>query len=228
MSPTTVPTGTEVAAPISVPTPGAAAARNRRRPMLILLAVLLLAVSALAGAWAFTQLDTTHGVVGVTRTVSAGEVIGRDDLTVVQISEQSTLDTVPAADLESIIGRRAVTDLPAGTTLPPGSVADVLVPAKGNAVVGVLTTPGTAPVAGMAPGARVWLVPVAAAGAAEGEPGTSTTPATGVEGRVIAVTPLADGSGSRVDVEVAASAAIELQQLAAADRLGIVLISKER
>src|SRR5699024_2120247 len=151
---TTHPTTAEVPVPgpVRVPTPGAAANRNRRRPALVLAAVLLLVVSALAGAFAFSQVSTTVAVVAMDRTVPAGQVLQRDDLTVVQVNQSSGLATVPADDLPAVVGLRAVTDLPAGSTLTPESYADALVPAAGEAMVGILASPGTAPLSGLVPG----------------------------------------------------------------------------
>jgi len=208
-----------------IPMPGAAAARNRRRPMLVLAAVLLLLVSALAGAYAFGQLTTTVAVVGLARTVPAGQVVQREDLTIVQLTPSAGLTTVPASALETVVGKRAATDLAAGTTLTPDGVTDALVPARGRAVIGILTTPGTAPVSGLEPGAAVMLVPL---GALDSANSATTAPITGVSGRVVAAVLQADGSGTRVDVEVAADRAEQLQRLAAEKRLAVVLVSKER
>lgn len=227
MSTTAPPHPMTGAAPrVDVPMPGAVAGRNRRRPMLVLAAVLLLLVSALTGAFAFGQLTTTTSVVGLARTVPAGQVVVRDDLTVVQLSPAAGLATVPATALDSVVGKRAVSDLVAGTTLTPDGVVDTLVPARGRAVVGVLTTPGTAPVAGLVPGAAVVLVPLTATQG--GTPAASAAPAMAAPGRVVAAVALSDGSGTRIDVEVEAGQAEQLQRLAAEKRLAVVLVSKER
>lgn len=226
-APRTVARTAAAADRVDIPTPGVAAARNRRRPILVLAAILLLLVSALAGAYAFAQLSTTVAVVGIARSVPAGQVVVRDDLTVVQLSPSAGLATVPATALDSVVGQRAATDLVAGTTLTPDGVVGSLVPAKGHAVVGVLTTPGTAPVGGLVPGAQVILVPLAATTAGS-PPAASAPPSLGIPGRVVGAVPQSDGTGTRVDVEVAADQAEQLQQLAAEKRLAIILVSKER
>lgn len=219
--PPSTASGEPTAGPVRLPTPGAAANRNRRRPVLVLAAVLLLAVSALAGAFAFSQVSTTVSVVAMARTVPAGQVLQRADLAVVQVSQASGLDTVPAEQLAGIVGLRAVTDLPAGSTLTPDSYADQLVPAAGEAVVGVLCTPGTAPLDGLVAGAQVLLVPLA-------EKDGGTEPGAEVPGRVVAVHPLSDGTGARVDVVVAADQAARIQRLAAVERIALVILTKER
>lgn len=213
--------GEPPAGPVRLPTPGAAANRNRRRPALVLAAVLLLAVSALAGAFAFSQVSTTVSVVAMARTVPAGQVVQRADLVVVQVTRTSGLDTVPAEQLPGIVGLRAVTDLPAGSTLTPDSCADQLVPAAGEAVVGVLSAPGTAPLDGLVAGAQVLLVPLP-------EKGGDTPAGAEVPGRVVAVHPLPDGTGARVDVLVAADQAARIQRLAAVERVALVILTKER
>lgn len=212
---------------VTIPTPGATAARNRRRPMLIVLGVMLIATSALAAAFAFSQITTSVAVVGVARDVAAGQALTRADLTVMQVNEGSGLDTVAADRLDAMVGLRATRDLGAGTTLTPTAVADTLVPTRGRAVIGVVAAPGTAPVAGIGPGTVVSLIELA-----DDQPeadGGEASPAEGaVNGRVVAVEPLPDGTGTRVDIEVDAADAERLQRLAAAQRLGVVIVSQER
>ena len=214
-------TGAPAANP-ALPLPAANTHRNRRRPLLILAAALLLLVSALAGAFAFSSVSTTDPVLAMARTVVAGQVVTAEDLTIVQVNRGSGLATIAAQARDQVLGKRAVTDLPAGSTLTPDSVADQVVPAKGHALVGVLAAPGSAPLAGLVPGAEIELVVLSS------DPDQEPDATSGVRGVLVAVVELADGSGVRVDVDVPADQANRLQQLAAAKRLAIVVISQER
>ncbi|MFX4271683.1 SAF domain-containing protein [Propionibacteriaceae bacterium Y1685] len=235
-----VPTASRV----NIPTPGYIASKNRRRPALIALAVAFLLLSALAGWWAFTQISTTTAVVGVRESITRGEVIEREDLVIMQVSNDPQQSTIPAEELEQVIGRRAATDLPAGVTVPREAFTDALVPPKGRAVIGVVTKGGSAPRTGLVKGARVTLVPLAGStgDTTPEEPGSSTssspppstnTPAPddesagSVEGTVVDVVDNGDGTG-RVDIEVDAAQAGELQRLAAEDKLALVVESQER
>lgn len=204
------------------PQPSAVTHRNRRRPVLVLAAVLLLLVSALAGAFAFSSVSTTDPVLAMARTVPAGQVLTVDDLTVVQLNRGSGLSTIPAAEQDRVIGKRAVTDLPVGSTLARDAVADLLIPAQGRALIGLRAGPGTAPLAGLVPGAQVELVELASD--PEAEPSAEDP----VLGTLVTVVELPDGTGVRVDVDVPADQSRRLQQLAAADRLALVVVSQEQ
>lgn len=190
--------------------------------MLILAAALLLLVSALAGAFAFSSVTTTDPVLAMARTVVAGQVVTADDLTTVHLNRGSGLATISATALDEVVGKRAVTDLPAGVTLNPDAIAEQVVPARGRALVGVLAAPGTAPLAGLVPGAEVELVVLSA------DPTDDPDERAGVRGVLVAVVELTDGSGVRVDVDVPAEQASRLQQLGAAKRLALVVISQEQ
>lgn len=233
-----VPTASRV----NIPTPGHIASKNRRRPALIALAVAFLLLSALAGWWAFTQISTTTAVVGVRESITRGEVIEREDLVIMQVSNDPQQSTIPAEELDQVIGRRAATDLPAGVTVPREAFTEALVPPKGRAVIGVVTKGGSAPRTGLVKGARVTLVPLAGStgdtspedpgSSASSSPPPSANPpgdesAGSVEGTVVDVVDNGDGTG-RVDIEVDAAEAGELQRLAAEDKLALVVESQER
>lgn len=190
--------------------------------MLILASALLLLVAALAGAFAFSSVSTTTPVLAMARTVTAGQLVTAEDLTVVQLNRGSGLATVPAADRDRVIGKRAVTDLPAGSTLSADGVADLLLPAHDRALIGLRAAPGTAPLAGLVPGALVELVTVPS------DPDAEPAPDEPVRGTLVTVVALPDGTGVRVDVDVPADQARRLQQLAAADRLVLVVVSQEQ
>ncbi len=196
--------------------------RNRRRPLLILASALLLLVAALAGAFAFSSVSTTDPVLAMARTVTAGQTVTADDLTVVQLNRGSGLATIPAGDRDLVIGKRAVTDLPAGSTLSADAVADLLLPAQGRALIGLRAAPGTAPLAGLVPGAEVELVVLPI------DPETAPENDDPVRGTLVTVVELPDGTGVRVDVDVPADQARQLQQLAAANRLALVVVSQEQ
>ncbi|MDN5725525.1 MAG: SAF domain-containing protein [Propionibacteriales bacterium] len=234
----------------SVPTPGQIAAKNRRRPALIALALAFLLLSALAGWWAFTQISTTTSVIGVKQPIARGEVIEREDLVSMEVSKDPNLSTVPVEEIDQVVGRRAATDLPVGVTVPRDAFSDALVPPRGRAVIGVVTAAGFAPRTGLVKGARVTLVPLTGSGpasdasgaptpedpASQSTPGASTSPGgTGsvppsegaVEGTVVDWVDTGDGA-SRIDIEVDATLAPELQRRAAENKLAVVVESQER
>lgn len=194
------------------------ATRHRRRPALIALAVALLALSGLAGWWAFTQASDTTTVIGVKHTIRAGQVIKAEDLTQVQAAADPAIHTVPLTAADTVVGKRAATDLAAGTTLTPDSATDALVPHRGESLVGVLVAAGKAPVTGLAVGAPVRLVP-----SPQQQAGSLDT----VSGVIVGVTETPDGTGQRVDVQVPAGQAAGIQRYASTNELSLVIDSKE-
>lgn len=210
-----------------IPTPATTTTRNRRQPALVALAVAFLALCGVAGWAAFSSATATVPVVGVRETIARGEIIERTDLVTVQVGRDPALHTVPVSQADTIIGRRAATDLPAGSVVPASSVTDALVPAKLHSIVGVFAKDGTAPATGIATGTAVRLIPLPATQQQQtaGLPQPATSTATGT---VIAATPAEDGTGTRIDVDVDTSDASGLQILAAQSRLALVIDSQER
>lgn len=211
-----------------VPTPAIAPTRNRRRPILAALAVAFLALFALAGWAGIQRVSATVPVIGVRETITKGAIIERTDLTTMQVGNDPNLHAIPVADVERVVGRRAATDLPAGGIIPTESVTDALIPAKGHSVIGVLAKDGSAPLTGIEPGTRVRLVPLPATQEQPNPPSGAPQPTkTLVPGVVVASTPTDDGTGVRIDVDVAATAATGVQILAAQNRIALVVDSQE-
>lgn len=213
----------------ATPLPAQVAVKPRRRPLLIALAVAFLAVSAIGG-WALLERAASQiQVVAVAADVTRGQVIERDQLTVVAVPANTQLATVPADQLGTVIGQRARRDLTRGGIVSRDAVGDQLLPARKHAIVGVLTKAGSAPVTGVQPGAQVLLVPLPeTVGQADGGGGEAAEAGSPVQGTVVAVAEAIDQSGARVDVDVLAKSAAGIQQSAAAGRVAIVVVSQER
>lgn len=211
----------------AIPTPATATTRNRRQPALVALAVAFLALCGVGGWAAFNSASATVPVIGIKNTITRGEVIQRADLVTVQVGHDPALHTVSVSQADTVIGRRASTDLPAGGVLPAGLVTDALVPAKLHSIVGVFAKDGTAPATGITAGASVRLIPLPATQQqqASGLPQAVTAATTGT---VMAAAAAEDGTGTRIDVDVDASDASGLQILAAQGRIAVVIDSQER
>lgn len=232
----TVPPPTRAHRGIDVPetpVPEPMSVRTRRPTKFIVGAVALLAAAAALGVFAVNSVTTTTQVLGLVRTVPAGTQIDRADLAIVQVGTTAQLDTVPASRIDTVVGRRAAVDLPAGATLSAAALTDDPIPAKDRAIVGVLLTPQTAPNTGLEPGSLVRLVPLPQADPIpDAEPqgdgdrlGLPTQPVTGV---IVAITPAEDGTGLHTDVDVAAATAPGLQALAAMNRLAVIVDSRQQ
>lgn len=211
----------------AIPTPSSTTTRNRRQPALVALAVAFLALCGVAGWAAFSSASATVPVVGVRNTIPRGEVIDRADLITVQVGQDPALHTVPVDQADTVIGRRAATDLPAGSVVPASSVTDALVPAKLHSIIGIFAKDGTAPASGITAGAAVRLIPLPATQQQQtaGLPQAATNTASGT---VVAAVAAEDGTGTRIDVDVDTSDASGLQILAAQGRIAVVIDSQER
>lgn len=136
--------------------------------------------AALLGAWVFAALylsaDDTREVLALANPVERLERIERSDLRVLRLPTNTDVQTVPASQLDGVVGRVAATDLAAGSLLADGQLVPVgeRLVAAGEAVVGVLVGPGDAPSTGLDRGAKVSVVvrpPAGVSGAAVEVPG---------------------------------------------------------
>lgn len=193
--------------------------RARRRPALIALGLALVALSVLASVYLATTLGQTRQVLAVTSSVPRGTEIQASDLGTVDLPTGPTsLDPVPADELDLVVGRVAATDLTAGELLTRSSAVDELGPPTGQSVVGVALAPSQMPATPLQPGDAVRVVETPASG---GEPPTQaplTIPAT-----VVRVEPSPLGDQQVVDVQVTSANAAALAARAATGRVAIVL-----
>ncbi len=186
--------------------------RRRRSSRLVLLAVLLAALGALAGAYAYTAAAGRVGVVALARTLPVGATVAATDVREVQIPDDTGLATVSWDQRGSVVGRVTTTALHTGQIITPTSVTDARVPAPGEAVVGVSVEPGRVPTTELVPGDEVLLI---------SGPGRSSRRASVVS----AGGP--DLSGRRgIDVLVRQADAEELALASVEDRVAIVLVGR--
>ena len=201
----------------------ASPARHRRRPALIGLGVALVALGGLTSGWLVTSTGDTSQVLALARPVVAGQAVARADLVVADVRPDPSLETVPASQVSSVVGRRAATGLQAGALLTPTSVTDQVVPGSGTSLVGVFLSAAQLPAEPLLAGDRVRIVDTPPA---QADP-PSTAPGS-IRAQVVAVT-TADANGSRtVDVLVPEGQAAGLAARAATGRVSLVLDSRER
>ena len=203
--------------PIDVPGPP----RMRRRPLILAASIIAVCLGALLTVWAWTATTSSTEVVAVRSTVMRGELLERADLMTVRIGADPSLRTVPADQLESLVGQRTVLDVAAGGLLTADAVSRAVVPPAGSSLVGVALQPGMLPATPLQPGDRVRFV------LTPGSQGDTATPATSLDGTVQQVTVLESGQ-SIVDALVPAPRAGELAAQASTGRVVLVLDSRER
>lgn len=199
--------------------------RARRSPRLIAAGVLCATLGGLGAAFAWNQTTTSQTVVVMTQDVARGETVRAEDLGVVTMGSVPGLRTIPADQAQSLIGKEALVDLPAGSLVGEGSIG-TSAPAKGTSEVGLKLAAGRLPVRDIPAGTKVQLVAVPAKGANVGSEGaTSQEPeAPAVFDAVVVTAPrqLPDGASWVLDVRVADADAAPIAQLASAEQLVLV------
>lgn len=147
----------------------------------------------LAGAIVGGRLDTRASVLVVTHPVAAGQALTSGDVAVARVSADSSVATMPGAQLTSVVGQTAAVPLRAGELLAPADLGGVAWPPAGQAVIAVAIKPGHAP-SSLSAGSHVSAVVVPAAPATGG----ATPSAIHVTGVVVSIEAAADQSGSQV------------------------------
>lgn len=188
--------------------------RPRRDVRLITVGVLAVCLSGLGAAWLYSSATDAVSVVTVLRSVHRDQVITETDVGLVSVPLAPGLETVPAAELASVVGQSAHTDLVAGSLLSPRSFGPPVV-RVGMAQLGLRLSPGRVPSSGLPPGTPVLLVAVARDGSEP--PDTPSVLAT------VASSGIDQPDGSTLlDVEVPQEHAERVARLAAGDQLVVV------
>ena len=193
---------------------------GRRNPRWIALGVIAICLGGLLAYAVYARVSTETRVLAVASTVYRGEVLEAADLTTVVLHGQPPGPTVAVADEASVVGKRAVFDLPAGALVAPGSLADTSVPDGGRSVVGLRLATGRAPATLLVPSAPVRIVALPAP--ANGTGAKDSLDGKTYAGRVVGSTPGADGTSTVVDVEVDAGQAPTIASLGAQDRIALI------
>lgn len=224
MSTVTRPTPTVDPSVNTAPTT-AVPVRNRRRPVRnVAILVALIVVGVLINVWLFAGSNGSSSVLAVSRPVLRGEIIEAADLTTVQAPTGPGLATVPASAANRIVGQRAAADLIPGTTLTLASATASLVPATGQALVGIDLLAGQLPAANLNVGD---IVQVVVTPRDQDDPPSANPPT--INATVAGVRVGQDGDGhTTVDVSVPANNAPLLAAQAATGRVSLILTARER
>lgn len=213
-----VPRG-ERESPGASPAPAAirstGASRNNGR---IAVGVLVVALSALGAAVAFSSAMDRVAVIGVARDVPAGQAITESDLREVSLSGGDGLATIAVADAEQVVGRTAAVALSKGALLTDAQLADAAALPEGSVIAGAVLTPGQYPV-GLAVGDTVDVVETTAPDASGvGEPVSRGSAS------VLDLADSIDGQGLlTVSLAIASDDAAAISSAGAAGRLSLVV-----
>src|SRR5687767_4684995 len=192
---------------------------GRRNPKWIALGIVALCLGGLLSYMIYARVASEVVVVAAAHTVDRGETIEPGDLTTITLRSGSLPQTVPAARLTDLVGKRAGFDLIEGSVIPSTAILAEAIPTEGHAIVGLKLASGRAPGNLLLPSSLVRLIALPAAA----DDSTADKLAGSIfVGRVIDQSPAADGTSIIVNVDVEAVAAPTIAMLAAQDRIAIV------
>ncbi|MCP3859982.1 MAG: hypothetical protein GY704_10045 [Phycisphaeraceae bacterium] len=122
--------------------------------------LVIVALFALAGTWFYAKSTSPEGVLALRNPIERGSVINADDLQVVQISTDDSLNVLGRDDASVIVGQIALNDLSVGTLITVDHVAATAAIEPGDGVVGLALDPGEYPTLSLRPGDIVRVVEV--------------------------------------------------------------------
>ncbi|MFD5345666.1 SAF domain-containing protein [Streptomyces anulatus] len=182
-------------------------------------------VGALAFSWLLRSAGDRVDVLALARDVPVGQKLVAEDLVVAAVAADPALSPIPAADKQSLVGRRAGTDLKQGTLLASSQLATGDLLRDGEELVAVAVERGRAPVDALGQGDTVKAVSTPAS---DGAAAKAEAPPEAVTARVVKVG-RANASGAVVvQVAVPSSDGALLAARSATGRIALVLVSKGR
>ncbi len=202
--------------------------KARRRWGLFAAAGVLVCLGALGNVWLHEATTNVQQVVAARSVIERGTVITRGQLLTVQVGSDPALHTVPAAQLDSLVGKRAAVDVAAGSLLTSESVTEKNVPSQGFSLVGVGVTPAMMPGATLTAGDRIRVV---ATPGQQGGPSAAAAPVS-VSAVVVSTATGTDttGQGAQtvITVQVPSGDAAQLAAMTATGKAAVVLDSRDR
>lgn len=198
------------------PPPG----RRARLPELVVGVALMVGCALAAVLWHMSTTDK-QAALALVGPVARGEVIEASDLRVVYLSSDDPIAHLGRGESPAVIGRTALSDLPAGTLLTEASVAPGLTLSQNEGVVGLALEPGQVPATELVPGDLVNVIagPSEAGG---GQPAVAPTSPLASRAAVYAVEDL--GTQGRRFVSIKLPEADANRVAAAAERGPIRLV----
>jgi len=196
--------------------------RSRPRPAIIALSIALIIVAGLGAAYIYTTTGRTTEVFSASSAISRGSVVEPGDLTTVEIPDNQQIPSYATTDADSVIGKTATVDIPAGTLISPNNVASQAGLPADTSIVGVSLTPAQLPSFPMSSGDPVRIVETPVN---QGDP-PATTPKT-ISATVASVTKDNVSGNTVVSVQVNSRDAADLAARAATGRVALILDSEQ-
>ncbi len=141
-----------------------APARPRRRTGMMAGGIMLAALGGLLVAWMIGSASDRTDVLVMARDVPYGQAIAPEDLTVTAVAVDTLVDTVPADQLDALVGQVAAVHLLTGSLLAPGQVTPDTPPGPGEVLVPLPVAADRLPAGGLYAGDRLLVVDAPSAG----------------------------------------------------------------
>lgn len=145
--------GQSTSRPMSITTP-----RPKIRLPELGIGVVVIVVFALGAAVVHLGSVERTPVLAAATPIERGETITADDLRVTYLSSDTPVAHLADTQMSEVVGRVALIDMPIGSLLTPGVVAEATTLPDGDAVAGLSLEPGQYPATGLAVGDRVNVV----------------------------------------------------------------------
>ncbi len=179
-----------------------------RRRNRIALGVLLAAIAIGGNLFVYASLDASEPVVQVVRDVPAGEQLTTDMLRQVDVDVDSSVNVVPADQLDSLVGSYAKVRLVSGSLVTAEALQSTPLVSAGTAVVAIRVGEGTLPIGVRERAAIMLVIP----------DGPTSIPA-----RVVGL-PVPTGSALGIESLSVEVDAADAATVAAADDVRVVLV----
>lgn len=178
-----------------------------RLPELAVGIFVMVAFALGAVLWHLNSVDKAPALA-LAANIERGETVTAADVRVAYVASDDVLASLGEGQMSQVVGRVALVDLPAGTLMTRGLVADAVGIEAGDGVAGLSLEPGQYPALGLAPGDIVNVVR-----SAEDATGEDTDSVIARKATVLAVEDLASDrklvsiAAVEADAEAVASAA---------------------
>jgi len=197
--------------------------RLRRHPAWVWGGVATVFAGAVAGASLWSASSDANEILAAREPLTRGQIIEQDDLATVRVGLDPAVSSIPASELDAIVGQYAAMDVPAGGLLAAEQVTDQALPAQGQSVVGLSLTGAMVPTQHLQPGDKVRVVATAGP---NGEIADTTTPES-IPATVVGVSVDEVTGNLQVEVQVSRESGPRLALLATAGKAAVVLDSAE-
>jgi len=131
---------------------------HRRRPALAVGSLALVVACVAVFISVYMKAGHQVEVLALTRSVPQGQMLTTADLKVVRMSVATGVESVPAAEAASVVGRRVAEGLEPDTLLSTSELVADYSPPVGQAIVGVAAKEGQVPASGVVAGETVDVV----------------------------------------------------------------------